>query len=94
MGVFVSDVDRRDLTTAGLKPPDLAAENRQLVAEHEDLELLNSLAAAEEHDELEQATDDVQGGHKQSLQQTGDADATAPSAALALHLIEYLRPTG
>jgi hypothetical protein len=48
------------------RPPDLAAENRQLVAEHEDLELLGSLAAAEEHDELEQATDDdVQGGHKQ-----------------------------
>ena len=48
------------------RPPDLAAEDRQLVPEHEDLEFLGSLAAAEEHDELEQATDDdVQGGHKQ-----------------------------
>jgi len=35
------------------RPPDLAAENRQLVAEHEDLQLLGSIAAAEEHDELE-----------------------------------------
>ncbi len=29
---------------------------------------------------------------KGDLQQTGDADATAASAALALHLIEYLHP--
>jgi hypothetical protein len=28
------------------------------VAEYEDLELLRSVTAAEEHDELEQATDD------------------------------------
>ncbi len=48
------------------RPPDLAAKDRELVAGHEDLELLGSIAAAEEHDELEQATDDdVQGGHKQ-----------------------------
>jgi hypothetical protein len=40
------------------RPPDLAAEDRQLVAEHEDLELLRSIATAEEHDEVEQATDD------------------------------------
>jgi hypothetical protein len=32
------------------------------VAKHEDLELLGSVAAAEEHDELQQAADDdVQG---------------------------------
>jgi hypothetical protein len=36
------------------------------VAEHEDFEFLGSIAATEEHDELEQATDDdVRGGHKQ-----------------------------
>ena len=28
------------------------------------------------------------------LHQTGNADATAASAALATHLIEYLHPTG
>src|SRR5436190_15235894 len=78
------------------RPPDLAAKNRQLVAEHEDLELLGSIATAEEHDELEQATDDdVQGGHKQRQPPAdGDADATAGSAALAPRLIEYLHPTG
>ena len=44
------------------RPPGLAATNRQLVPEHENLELLGSIATAEEHDELEQATDDdVQG---------------------------------
>jgi hypothetical protein len=31
---------------------------------------------------------------KGDLQQTRDADATASSGALALHLIEYLHPTG
>jgi hypothetical protein len=41
---------------------DLAAKDRQLVAEHENLELLGSIPAAEEHDELQQtADDDVQG---------------------------------
>ena len=78
------------------RPADLAAEDRQLVAEHEDLQLLGSIAAAEEHDELEQATDDdVEGGHKQRRPPAdGDADATVASAALVPHLIEYLHPTG
>jgi hypothetical protein len=77
------------------RPPDLAAENPQLMAEHEDLELLGAIATAEEHDELEQATDDdVQGGHKQRQPPAdGDADATAGPPALAPHLIEYLHPT-
>ena len=35
------------------RPRDLAAENRQLVAEHEDLEFLGSITAAEKHDQLE-----------------------------------------
>lgn len=77
------------------RPPDLAAENRQFVAKHEDLELLGSIPAAEEHDELQQtADDDVEGGHKQRQPPAdGDADATAGSAALAPRLIEYLHPT-
>jgi hypothetical protein len=42
--------------------PDLAPRNRQLVAEHENLQLLRSVAAADEHDELQQtADDDVEG---------------------------------
>ena len=41
---------------------DLAAKDRQLVTEHENLELLRLIAAAEEHDELQHtADDDVQG---------------------------------
>jgi hypothetical protein len=41
---------------------DLAAKNRQLVAEYENLELLRLIAAADEHDEFQQtADDDVQG---------------------------------
>jgi hypothetical protein len=41
---------------------DLAAKDRQLVAKHQNLQLLVSIPAAEEHNELEQTTDnDVQG---------------------------------
>ena len=40
----------------------LPAKNRQLVPEHENLELLRPLATPEEHHELQQAADDdVQG---------------------------------
>jgi hypothetical protein len=39
-------------------PTYLAAKKRQLVAEHEDLELLGSITAAEKNDQLEQAADD------------------------------------
>jgi hypothetical protein len=40
----------------GLEPrlADLPAEDRQLVAEHEDLELLLTVAAGEEHDQRQQ----------------------------------------
>ncbi len=47
----------------GLEPrlADLPAEDRQLVAEHEDLELLRLIAARDEHDQVEQPADeDVQ----------------------------------
>jgi hypothetical protein len=37
---------------------DLAAKSRHLVAEHENLQLLGSVAAPEEHDQLKQAADD------------------------------------
>jgi nucleoid-associated protein YgaU len=37
---------------------DLAAKDRQLVAEHEDLKLLGSVTTAEEHHELQQTADD------------------------------------
>jgi hypothetical protein len=76
---------------------DLTAKSRELVAEHENLELLRSILAAEKHEQLEQAADDdVQARHTQKgdLQQTGDADATAASSAFAAHAIEYLHPTG
>jgi hypothetical protein len=39
------------------RPPGLSAKDRQLVAEHEDLELLRSIPAAEKHEQLEQAAD-------------------------------------
>jgi hypothetical protein len=41
-----------------LRPVDLAAKNRWLVAEHENLQLLGSVAAAAKHDQLQQAADD------------------------------------
>jgi hypothetical protein len=42
--------------------PGLPAKDRQLVAEHEDLQLLGSVAASDEHDQLQQAADnDVHG---------------------------------
>jgi hypothetical protein len=44
------------------RPPALAAKDRQLVPEHEDLEFLRSVASYDEHDQLQQAADnDVQG---------------------------------
>jgi hypothetical protein len=78
------------------RPPDLAAKDRQLVAEHENLQLLRAVAATDQNDQLEQATDnEVEGGHKQRRPPAnGDADATAGSSALAPHPIEYLHPTG
>jgi hypothetical protein len=51
-----------------LKPrlTDLPAEDRQLVAKHENLELLPTIAAGEEHDQLQQpANEDVERRHKQ-----------------------------
>jgi hypothetical protein len=48
----------------GLEPwsADLAAKDRKLVAERENLQLLGSVAAADEHDQLEQAQDnDLEG---------------------------------
>jgi hypothetical protein len=43
------------------RPVDLAAKDRQLVAEHENLQLLGSVSASDEDDQLKQATDeDVQ----------------------------------
>lgn len=39
------------------RPSDLAAKNRQLVVEHENLELLRSIPAAEEHDQLQKTAD-------------------------------------
>lgn len=77
------------------QPPDPAAKDRQLVAKHENLELLGSIATTEEHDELEQATDDdVQGPHKQR-QPPADGARRRYSRPIgpALHLIEYLHPT-
>jgi hypothetical protein len=44
------------------RPRDLTAKDRQLMAEHENLELLGSVSAADEHDQLEQPADnDVEG---------------------------------
>jgi hypothetical protein len=40
------------------RPPALAAKDRQLVPEHEDLEFLRSVASSDEHDQLQQAADD------------------------------------
>jgi hypothetical protein len=44
----------------GLEPwlANLPAQNRQLVAEHQDLELLPTVAAGDEHDQLQQPADD------------------------------------
>jgi hypothetical protein len=75
--------------------PDLAAKNRQLVAEHKNLELLRLVAAPNEHDQLQQAADDdVQGWHKQRRPPaSGEPDATATSATLEPHPSEFLHPT-
>jgi hypothetical protein len=61
---------------------DLSAKDRQLVPEHEDLQLLRPLASAEKHDKLEQAAeDDVDDRHKQRRPPTdGIADASGASA--------------
>jgi hypothetical protein len=66
------------------------------VAEHENLEFLGSIAATEEHDQLEQTADsDVQARHKQRRPPTdGVADATGASEARLRYPIEYLHPTG
>jgi hypothetical protein len=57
------------------RPVDLPAKDRKLVAEQENLELLRSIAASDEHDQLQQAADDdVQGRHKQR-RPPADADA-------------------
>jgi hypothetical protein len=37
---------------------DLTAKDRQLMAQHQNLELLGSILAPEEHEQLEQAADD------------------------------------
>jgi hypothetical protein len=44
------------------RPTHVPAKDRKLVAEHENLELLRSIAASDEHDELQQAAhDEIQG---------------------------------
>jgi hypothetical protein len=40
------------------RPPGLAAKDRQLMAQHQNLELLRSILAPEEHEQFEQAADD------------------------------------
>ncbi len=51
---------RQQHSVVRLEPraPDLTAKNRQLVAEHENLQLLRSIASPDEHNQLQQATDD------------------------------------
>jgi hypothetical protein len=39
-------------------PVELAAKNREFMAEHENLQLLGSVTAGDEHDQLQQAADD------------------------------------
>jgi hypothetical protein len=65
----------------------LPTEDRQFVAENENLQLLHTLTTAEKHDQLEQpAEDDVDGGHKQTRPPAdGNAEASgATSNPLAL----------
>jgi hypothetical protein len=40
------------------RPSNLSAKNRQLVPEHENLQLLRPLTTPEEHDQLQQAAND------------------------------------
>jgi hypothetical protein len=56
-----------------LRPPHLPPQDRQLVPQHQDLELLRALATREQHDQLEQtAGEDVHQRHDQeSLRWTG-----------------------
>jgi hypothetical protein len=77
------------------RPVDLAAKDREFVAEYKDLQLLRAIAAAEEHDQLEQAADnEVKRGHTQRRPPTdGTPDATAASAVPVRHLIGFLHPT-
>jgi hypothetical protein len=66
------------------------------VPEHENLQILRAITAAEEHDQLEQAAEDeVDDRHKQRRPPTdGIADASGASAGHFTHAIEYLHSTG
>jgi hypothetical protein len=80
-----------------LKPwlANLPAKNRQLMPEHENLQLLRLLTTAKKNDKLDQAAEDeVDDRHTQKRQPTdGIADATGATAGRAFHPIEYLHPT-
>ena len=75
---------------------DLPAKNRQLVTEHQNLQVLRPLRTAKKKDKLEHAADDeVDGRRKQRRPpRDGIADASGASAGRVSHPIEYLHPTG
>jgi hypothetical protein len=53
--------EQRPVVRLEARPTGLSAKNRQLVPEYEDLELLLPVTSSEEHDQLEQpSNDDVQ----------------------------------
>jgi hypothetical protein len=77
-----------------LRPADLPAKNRQLMPEHESLELLRSVTPSEEHHQLEQpAGEDIQQRHKQRRPPAaGAADATSGSTASPPHPTAFCTP--
>jgi hypothetical protein len=76
--------------------PSLPAEDRQLVAEHENLQFLRSVAASDEHDQLQQpADDDVQGWRKHRRPPADGRDARRYRRinSPAPHPIRFSHPT-
>jgi hypothetical protein len=75
---------------------DLPAKNRQLVAEHENLQLLRPVTAPDEHHQLQQsAGENVQRRHKQRRPPAdGAADVTSGSSASAPHPTHFCTPRG
>jgi hypothetical protein len=77
------------------RPPRLPAEDRQLVPEHEDLELLRTIAPGEQYQKRKQTTDDeVERRHKQRRPPKTEDPTLPPSESRAsTTAAEFPHPT-
>jgi hypothetical protein len=77
--------------------PRLAAQNRQLMPEHEDLQLLRALRSAQQHDQLKQPTErhiEERPNHPRPPE-SGEGEGIEPPAKPPVKpLTEFLNPTG